>query len=203
MEILDLVCQETSDSQSPTSSRPAECGGRQAIQTRPDHPERVVSPSIGLLINMQQVALASNRFICYEVQQQVTSVSPVPDPLASAVDALMGGSGCICLPTSHHIGQSGGEVAGLPMQKDHSDRSRVAQHALVLGFSGHVHPNPTESAQFAQLTNTALQSDPSQKSDKSKSSCMAPRASAIKEQGFSEAVTARIEAPQRGSTRTV
>ena len=32
---------------------------------------------------------------------------------------------------------------------------------------------------------------------------MAPRASKIKEQGFSEAVAARIEAPQRGSTRSV
>ena len=32
---------------------------------------------------------------------------------------------------------------------------------------------------------------------------MAPRASTIKEQGFSEAVAARIEAPQRGSTRSV
>ena len=54
-----------------------------------------------------------------------------------------------------------------------------------------------------QPVNTALQSDPSQKSDKSKSPRMAPRASAIKEQGFSEAVAARIEAPQRGSTRSV
>ena len=50
---------------------------------------------------------------------------------------------------------------------------------------------------------TAFQSDPSQKSDKSKSPCMAPRATAIKEQGFSETVAARIEAPQRGSTRSV
>ena len=32
---------------------------------------------------------------------------------------------------------------------------------------------------------------------------MAPRATLIKEQGFSEAVAARIEAPQRGSTRSV
>ena len=32
---------------------------------------------------------------------------------------------------------------------------------------------------------------------------MAPRATAIKEQGFSEAVAARIEAPQMGSTRSV
>ena len=42
-----------------------------------------------------------------------------------------------------------------------------------------------------------------QKFDKSKSSCMAPRTSAIKEQGFSQAVAARIEAPQRASTRSV
>ena len=40
------------------------------------------------------------------------------------------------------------------------------------------------------LLNTALQSDPSQKSDKPESPCMAPRASAIKKQGFSEAVAA-------------
>ena len=50
---------------------------------------------------------------------------------------------------------------------------------------------------------TALQSDPSKKSVKPKSSCMSPRASAFKEQGFSEAVAARIEVPQRGSTRSV
>ena len=38
---------------------------------------------------MQQVAPASNRPICHEVQQQVALfVSPVPDPLATAVDAL-------------------------------------------------------------------------------------------------------------------
>ena len=86
------------------------------------------------------------------------------------------------------------------MQENHSDCSRVVQHALVWGSSGHVQPNPTAPA---QSVNTALQSDTSQKSDKPKSPCMAPTASAIKEQGFSEAVAARIEAPQRGSTRSV
>ena len=54
----------------------------------------------------------------------------------------MGGSGRICLPTTSHFGQSGGEVAGLSMQENHSDCSRVAQHALVLGSGGHVQPNP-------------------------------------------------------------
>ena len=73
----------------------------------------------------------------------------------------MGGSGRICLPTSSHLGQSGGEVAGLPMQENHSDCSRVAQHALVLGPSDHVQSDPTEPAFLAQPVNTALQSDPS------------------------------------------
>ena len=72
-----------------------------------------------------------------------------------------------------------------------------------LGFSGHVQPSSAESTSAAQPVDTTLQSDPSQKSDQPESSCMAPRATAIKEQGFSEAVAARIEAPQRRSTRSV
>ena len=128
-------------------------------------------------------------------------VSPVLDPLASAVDALT-------LPWEDldayaFLGQSGGEITGHAMQENHSDCPRVAQHALVLGPSGHVQPDPTKSAQPAQPVNTTIKSDPSQKSDKPKSPCMAPRATAIKEQGLSEAVAARIEAPQRRSTRSV
>ena len=115
----------------------------------------------------------------------------------------MGGSGRVCLSTSSHLGQSGGEVAGHPMQEDHCDCPGVAQHALVLGSSNHVQSNPAKPARCAQPIDAALQSDRSQKSDKSKSPCMAPRATAIKEQGFSEAAAARIEALQRGSTRSV
>ena len=76
-----MVYQEASDSQSPTHSRPAECGSRQAIQARPDHPDRVVPPN-----NMQQVAkidLFATRF-----NKLPLFVSPIPDPLALAVDAL-------------------------------------------------------------------------------------------------------------------
>ena len=58
-------------------------------------------------------------------------------------------------------------------------------------------------AKPAQSANLAIQSRPYTESVKSKPTCLAPRASAIKEQGFSEAVAARIEAPQRRSTRSV
>ena len=81
------------------------------------------------------------------------------------------------------------------MQENHSDCSGVPQHALVFGFIGHVQPNPTEPAHSAQPLDTAF--------NQIRSPCMAPRASAIKEHGFSEAVAARSEAPHRGSTRSV
>ena len=109
----------------------------------------------------------------------------------------------ILMPTSSHLGQSGGEVAGLPMQQDHSDRTRVAQHALVLGSSSNVQSDPPVSAQPAQSGVSTIQPDPAQEPVKPEPTCLAPRATAIKEQGFSEAVAARIEAPQRGSTRFV
>ena len=89
------------------------------------------------------------------------------------------------------------------MQENHSNCSRVAQHALVLGSSDHVKSDPIVPAPSAQPAHSAMQSDSTQESVKHKSTSMAPRASAIKEQGFSEAVAAKIEAPQRGSTRSV
>ena len=79
----------------------------------------------------------------------------------------------------------------------------MAQHALVLGSSGNVQPDPTLSAQHTKLGVSAIQSGPPQEPVESELTCLAPRATAIKEQGFSEAVAARIEAPQRGSTRSV
>ena len=115
--------------QSSTHSRPAEHGSRQAIQAKPDHPNRVVSPSRGLPNNMMQVSPAKNRPICHEVQQQVTSVCVTntgsPGHSSGCTRSAMGGSGRIRLPTSSHIGQSGGENAGLPMHENHSDCSGV------------------------------------------------------------------------------
>ena len=89
------------------------------------------------------------------------------------------------------------------MQQNNSDCPRVAQHALVLGSSGNVQSNPTVPAQHTKPSFSAFQPGRSQEPVESEPTCLAPRASAIKEQGFSEAVAARIETPQRGSTRSV
>ena len=108
--------------------------------------------------------------ICHEVQQQVALVCVTgtgsPGHSSGCAQSAMVGSGSIHLPTISHIGQSG-DVAGLPIQENHSDCSGVAHHALVLGSSRHVQPNHTEPAQSAQPVDTTIQSDPSQKSDKS------------------------------------
>ena len=50
----------------------------------------------------------------------------------------------------------------------------VAQDALVLGSSGHVHPNPTEPAQPAH---SIVQSDSTQDSVKPKCACIEPQQS--------------------------
>ena len=207
VENLDLVFPETSDSKSPSYSGPAECDSRQTIQTGPDNTDGVVPPSGGFSKPMQEVAPASNRSLRHEIQPQATSVclpsSGLPSCGSGCSHSAMGGSGRLCLPTNCHLGESGGETTGHPVQKVNSNCSGMAQHALVLGFSGHVQPSSAESTSAAQPVDTTLQSDPSQKSDQPESSCMAPRATPIKEQGFSEAVAARIEAPQRRSTRSV
>ena len=207
VENPDLVYQQTGHSQSPTHPRSAEPGSRQAIQTRPENSNRVVSPSRTLPGDMQQVALTPNRHFCNKVHQQVSPVcitsTGSPGLGSRCTRQVMGSSGPICISTSSHLGQSGGEVAGLPMQENHSDCPGLALHALVVGFSDHVQPNPTEPSLLAKSAHTIIQSDSTQESIKPKSTCVAPRASATKEQGFSEVVAAQIEAPQRGSTRSV
>ena len=207
VENLDLVFPATSHTKSPTHSRPLKCDSRQVIQTGSNHPDRVVPTSRSFSSDMQPMAPASDRPICHEVQPQVASVclssSGLPSCSSGRTYSAMGGSGCICLPTDRHLGQSGGETTRQPLQENHSNCPRLAQHALVLGLGDHVQSSPSQLAQPARSVDTAFQPDPSQKSDQPKSPCMAPRATAIKEQGFSKAVAARIEAPQRSSTRSV
>ena len=179
---------------------------RQAIQTWPNHSNGMVSSLRGVKSYMLPVAPAPGGSVCHQIQQTATVC--VTGPRSPGMDSgctqsVMGGSGPICLPTSSHLGQSGGEVTRLPMQQNYSGCTRVAQHALVLGSSGNVQSGPTVSAQPAQSGVSTIQPDPAQELVKPEPTCLAPRATAIKEQGFSEAVAARIEAPQRGSTRSV
>ena len=207
LENSDLVHQKSGHLKSQTYPWPVECSSRQTFQARTDHPDRVVPPSSSVQNTMRQMAPTSNRSLCDQIQQQGPPVC-VTGPghhghCSRCTQSIMGGAGRLCLPTDSHIGQSGGEAAGHPVHENHYHCPRVAQHTLVLGPGSHVQPDPPEPATSTQLIDTTLQPDPSQESVESKSPCLAPRASAIKEQGFSKDVATRIEAPQRGSTRSV
>ena len=102
---------------------------------------------------------------------------------SECTQSTMAGSYPFAFPSVAILGKvvekSGREVAGLQMQEYHPDCSRVAQHALVLGPRDHVGPNPILPAQLAQSVDSAIQSDPSQKSVKPETSFLSRRASAI------------------------
>ena len=123
MEDLDLVYQTSSNSKSLAHFGTAEHSSRQAFPSRPDHSNGMVPPSRAFSGYMPQVAPTSDRSICHEVQQQVTSVRVTSTGLlgssSGCTQYAMGGSGRIRLPTSSHLGQSGGEVTGLPLQENH------------------------------------------------------------------------------------
>ena len=207
MEDINLVYQQAGYTPGTTHSRQTECGGRQTIQTGPNHSNGVVPVSTSFSKDMSQVAPTSNRPVRHKVQQQTSplclSSSGFQGYRNRCTDPFLEGSGCLRLSTDGHLGQSGGKVAELPLQETNSHCSGLAQHGLVLGSGGDVQPNSLATSSDARSLDSAVQSDHPQESVKPKPSCMAPRATLIKKQGFSQAVAARIEAPQRGSTRAV
>ena len=187
-----LVHQEAGDPQGTSHPRPAERDSRQAIQTWPDHSNRVVTSSRSVKSYMLPVAPAPGGPVCHQVPQQTATVCVTgrrpPGMGSRCTQPFLGGPGPICLSISSHLGQSGGKVTELPLQQDNSDCTGMAQHALVLGSIGNVQSDPTVSAQHTQLSVSAIQPGPSQEPVKSEPTCLAPRALAIKEQGFSEVV---------------
>ena len=108
MEDLNLVYQTSSNSKNPTHSGLAERGSRQAIPSRPDHSNKMVPPSRAFPSYMQQMAPASDRPFCHEVQQEVTSVcvtsTGFPGSSSGCAQSPMGRSGRLCLPTSSRLG---------------------------------------------------------------------------------------------------
>ena len=80
-----MVYQDVSDSQSPKHPRPAERGSSQAIQVRPDHPNRVVSPPRGFPSRWHQPQI--DLFVMRCNNKLPLFVSPMPDPLDTAVEA--------------------------------------------------------------------------------------------------------------------
>ena len=81
--------------------------------------------------------------------------------------------------------------------------SRVAQHALVLGPGQHVCTSSSLPCTSGEPADPTVQSVSTQRSPRAQPARLAPRASSIQAQGFSDEAATRIEAPQRQSTRVV
>ena len=106
-----LVHQTAGNPQSTSHPRLAERDSRQAIQTWPDHSNRVVTSSSSVPSCMLKVAPATSGPVCHQVQQQTATVcvtgSRPPGLGSGCTQPLLGGPGPIRLPTGSHLGQSG------------------------------------------------------------------------------------------------
>ena len=91
--------------------------------------------------------------------------------------------------------------SGLPKSDPHCPG--MAQHALVLGPGQSVRAVSSFPTTSRESFDTMIQPVSTQGSPRSQPSCLAPRASSIQAQGFSEEMATRIEACQRRSTRAI
>ena len=103
-----LVYQTAGNSQGTSHPRPAERDSRQAIQTWPDHSNRVVTSSKSVPSYMLPVAPAPSGPVCHQIQQQTATVyvtGPRPPGRGSGcTQPLLGEPGPIRLSTSSHLG---------------------------------------------------------------------------------------------------
>ena len=78
--------------------------------------------------------------VCHQVQQATSPCltgSRPPGLGSGRPQSTLGGSGTICLSNSNHLGQVVEKLQDYPYNS-HTDCTRVAQHALVLGPGEHV-----------------------------------------------------------------
>ena len=173
---------------------------RQTVQTQSGDPNRMVPPPGGFCSDLPALAPSVSRPVCHPVQPQT---SPVCIPGSRPVSM---GSGCLKSPLGgpgRPSTSGGNETFGPRIPSSHPDSARLAQHALVLGPGQHVSSNSPPAPSGVEFDNSTVQSVSSQGPSQSEPSCLAPRASAIQQAGFSAEVATRIEAPQRRSTRAI
>ena len=207
LEAPSVVQPKANSLKSQTYSRSPERHCRQTVQTQTGDSDGVVSPTAGLQPSVQEMARTGSRFICNQIQSQASQVC-VPSTGQVSLgrgcsESPVGRSGCICLPSDGTVRTSGHQTLGPRLSPTHSDCLRVAKHAMVWGPGQHVSSSSPLTSPGGKLVNSAIQSVSSQGSPQPESSCMVPRATAIKQAGFSDEVATRIEASQRRSTTAI
>ena len=207
LETAFLVQSQTDSSKGQAHSGKAECDSRQIVQEHSGYSDRMVSPAGSLRPLMCQVALSSSGSLCNKVQSQTTQVC-VPSTRSTGMESRcsqpdLGEYGCLRISSCVSFGQGGIQDPRSGSSQVGPDCSRVAQHALVLGSGQHVCSDSSLPSKRGEPAHPTIQSVSPQRSPRAQPPRLAPRASSIQAQGFSDEVATRIEAPQRQSTRAV
>ena len=164
MENLDLVHQKSSNSQSPTHSRPVKCGSSRlsrlglTIQTVWSLLQEVFQ-AICSRWHQPKIDLFATRFN----NTLHLFVSPVPDSLATAEDALSlpwEDLDAYAFPPAAILGKVVEKLQDSPCKRIILIAPGWPNMPWFLGPSDHVLSDPTEPALLTQPVNTALQSDP-------------------------------------------
>ena len=167
----------------------------------------MVSRSAGIQSVVLQLGSTSGGLVCHPLQFQDSQVrvsGSGSESLGSGrSESVLGGSGGVCLPSGLPAQPSGLQGGGSGLSQNDSDSSRMAQHALVLGPGESIRSGSLPTSSTQESGYSAVQQPSAQEPQQLESSCLAPRSCAIQEQGFTDEVAARIEAPQRRSTRAV
>ena len=183
------------------------CDSRQAFSAQSSDSDRMGSLPSGFQSVVFQVAPTASGLVCDQVQSQTAPVC-VTGPGSGSLggrcpELVLGASERLCIPSSLPAPSGSFKDKGSGLSQNDSDCPGLAKHALVLGPGGPIHSDPLHPPSNKGPSDSAFQWASSPEPSESESSCLAPRSSTIRKHGFSEEVAARIEAPQRGSTRAV
>ena len=207
LETPVLVPSQGHNAKGKAHSGSLKCDSRQAFSAQSSDSDRMVSLPSGFQSVVFQVASTASGLVCDQVQSQTAPVcvtGPGSGSLGSRCPELvLGASERLCIPSCLPAPSGSFEDKGSGLSQDDSDCPRLAKHALVLGPGGPIRSDPLHPSSNKGPSDSAFQRASSPEPSESQSSCLAPRSSTIRKHGFSEEVAARIEAPQRGSTRAV
>ena len=199
-----MVQPQTNYLQAPTHSGSSQCDCRQTVLAPPGDSDRVVSASRGVQSDLQQIGL---RLVCHQIQQQTSEVcvsgTGSEDLDYRCSQPLLGGTGSLQVSPGSAPVEGDSQAPGTKLQEAHSDSPRLARDAVVLGSGDTVIQDSITSSDSRRPSDSAVQRDPTQGSPQSEPARLAPRVTAIREQGFTNQVATRIEAPQRSSNRIV
>ena len=207
METSVLVPSQRDNFEGKAHSRSLECDSGQTFQAQSSDTNRVVSLSTGIQLLVFQMGPPASGLVCDPVQSQTFPVCVTGAGSGSLgsgrLESTLGTFGGVSLSSSLPDSPSNLKVKGSGLSQDDPHCPGLAKHALVLGSGESIGSDSLQAASSERPGDLALQQASSQEPQQPQSPCLAPRISSIRKHGFSDEVAARIEAPQRESTRAV